>query len=358
MKLLSSKKAIISILGVSSVVLASTMRDMKSHTVLTEKLDDDKEMVPLERNVASAEAPSKVAQLYLPVNEVNIKKVNATWDIARIIGSDEKVMFDKFQSQEDSKKSIKVRLELVGNGIVRIDGDNAQIYRVSILTDFGTIALFKKVDNGYEIIEAKKISAKTLANNDLTTSDEERDLVLERALNQTHGNKILTGADVSGQLTLKNNTITNLAVNLHNENGQDQSIEIDMAEIKDGGAFKAEVEGEEVSGVLFNNGKDGYRLSFVTGPMSGAMLNFVSKEQMENIQEKEEAQSRDQLDQGSQTEQASEQATEQEVKPEVKATQQQAVEERKVEAQNVPEGTEPMTVEEVKQTAAAQGFAF
>lgn len=341
MKLLASKKAILSILGVSSVVLASTYRDMKSESELKSKLVEDKDYdVTLERSVASEEAPSKIAQIFLPVNEDNIKKINTVWEISRIVDNTEKVLFDKFQNQEDSKKFIKIKMELIGNGVVRLDKDNEQVYRVSILTDFGTIAIFKKMGNGYEIIEAKKV-VKT-DNNKIEIQEEETDLVLERALNQSKGNKILTGADVSGQMTLNKGNISNFSVTLHNQNGEDQSIEIDSADLMDGGAFKADVQGEEISGVLFNNGKEGYRVSFVTGPMAGAMLNFVTKSQYEEIQERDATTERDQLDQG---------------KEEVVEAQTQVVEERQVAAENLPE-EQKLSVEQIKETAEQNGFAF
>lgn len=346
MEFLTSKKAVLSILGVSSIVLASTVRDMKSNAV-TQNNSLDKEEIINERSVASEEAPSKVAQLYLPVNSENIKKINTNWEISRIIGSDEKAIFDKFQNQEDSKKTIRVKMELIGNGVVRIDGDNQQIYRASILTDFGTIALFKKMGNGYEIIEAKKV-VKKIANN-LETTNTEIDLVLERALNQAKSSKVLVGSDVSGQFTLNGTNISNFQVKLHNGNGEDQTIEIDSADIMDGGAFKSEISGEEVSGVLFNNGKDGYRVSFVTGPMAGAMLNFVTKAQMENIQDKEDSSSREAVEQG---------ASMEETAPvQVAQVQNQVVEERKVSAENLPEG-QALSVDEIKQTAQENGFAF
>lgn len=341
MKLLASKKAILSILGVSSVVLASTYRDMKSQSDLQAKLVDEKDNdVSLERSVASEEAPSKVAQIFLPMNEENIKKINTSWEISRIVDSSEKVVFDKFQNQEDSKKSIKVKMELIGNGIVRLDKDNEQVYRISILTDFGTIAIFKKMGNGFEIIEAKKVVK--VVENKVDIQEEEMDLVLERALNQSKGNKILTGADVSGQMTLNKGNISNFSVTLHNQNGEDQSVEIDSADIMDGGAFKADVAGEEVSGVLFNNGKEGYRVSFVTGPMAGAMLNFVTKSQFDEIQERDAASERDQLDQG---------------KEEVVEAQSQVIEERQVAAENLP-AEQKLSVEEIKETAEQNGFAF
>ncbi len=339
MKLITSKKAIVGFLGLSSLVLAQTFKDIKSNSVSHIENDDKEAVVKLERNVAS---DSKVAQMYLPVNEENIKKINTVWEITRIVDEESKVAFDKFQNIEDSKKSIKIKMELIGNGMVRVDGDNEQVYRVSILTDFGTIALFKKMDKGFEILEAKKFSKNIEKNN--VSVENEVDLVLERALNQSKSNKVLVGDSVSGQMTLSQNNISGFSVELRNENGETQNVEIDFADLLDGGSFKAEFNGEEISGVLFNNGKDGYRVSFVTGPLAGAMLNFVTKESFDSILEKDLESSRDQMDQGSEIEQK------------VEESQAPIIEQRKLAAENT--NPEVLTAEEVKESAQLNGFSF
>jgi hypothetical protein len=339
MKVLTSKKAIITLLSLGSIVLAGTIKDIHSRAAKSKQINTTENEIPVERNVAS-EAVSKVAQMYLPTNIENLKKINTTWEITRIVGSDEVVAFDKLANPEDAKKSIKVPLELIGNGIVRVNKDNEQIYRISLLSDFGTIALFKKLGNGYEILEAKRIEI--AASNTSLMVSEEVELVLERALNQAKSNKVLEGHDVSGSVSLSSKMISALSVELRNPNGETQNIEIDTADLMDGGTFKAEVAGEEVSGVVFNNGKDGYRISFVTGPIAGAMLNFVTKAQMEKAQE---------LVQDNQAEIQDEA---------VQAATEVVLEERKEVASNV-ENYEPVRVlsaEEIKETAEVNGFAF
>lgn len=347
MKALTSKKAIIALLSVSSIVIAGTIRDMKTHSkkLSTEQVVADSLLA--DRSVASLEV-SKVAQINLPMNVENIKKINSSWEIARIVDADKTVAFDKFQNPEDAKKSIKIKMELIGNGIVRINNDNQQVYHVSILSDFGTIAIFKKIGNGFEILEAKKLQPVTEAK--ALIVGEEVDLVLERALNQTKSSKVLVGDSVSGRVTITNKILNSLSVELKNENGETQSIEIDTADLMDGGTFKAEVNGQEVSGVIFNNGKDGYRMSFVTGPLAGAMLNFVTKEQFDKIQEQEEEANRNAVQKD-----FSEDTTQ-----EVQATQVPALEERKEVASNIEnqEPVEILSAEQVKETAQENGFAF
>lgn len=342
MKALTSKKAIIAILSVSSIVLAGTIKDLRSHAVKKVEVESTEEVLSVERNVAS-EAVSKVAQIYLPKNAVNEQKINTVWEITRIVGADEKVSFDKLANPADAKRSIKINFELVGTSLVKVNDDSKLIYNVSLLSDFGTIALFKKIGNGFEILEAKRIG-KAPANNNLVVT-EEIELVLERALNQAKSTKVLTGNDVYGQVTLAAKSITGLEVELRNENGETQNIQIDQADLLDGGSFKADVNGEEVTGVVFNNGKDGYRISFVTGPIAGAMLNFTTREQAEKIQETE----RDQAD-------AQEVAPQQE---EVQVATEKVIEERKEVAADL-DNMEPvvLSAEEVKATAEQNGFAF
>ena len=345
MKALTSKKAIICFLSVSSIVLAGTIKDFHSRAVKLKNSDSiEKEIIPVERSVAS-EAVSKVAQMYLPATAENMRKINTNWEITRIVGSDEKIAFDKIANPEDAKKTVKVSMELVGNGIVRVNKDNEQIYRVSILSDFGTIALFKKLNGGYEILEAKNISI--IKGNASLIVNEEVELVLERALNQAKSNKVLVGHDVSGQVSLTSNRINALAVELRNPNGETQNIEIDTADLMDGGTFKAEVNGEEVSGVVFNNGKDGYRISFVTGPIAGSMLNFVTKEQMEKVQEIEQDTQAENQDSAPAVEEA-------------QSVSEKVIEERKEVASDV-DNYQPVRVlsaDEIKATAEEKGFSF
>lgn len=338
MKVLTSKKAIICFLSVSSIVLAATIKDFHSRSAKSSIIEETVEIVPVERSVAS-EAVSRVAQMWLPVNELNSNKINSTWEITRIVGSDEVVAFDKLANPEHAKKIVKVKMELIGNGIVKVNNDEEQVYRVSLLSDFGTIALYKKMGNGYEILEAKKIQSVN-TNSSLVVSSEV-ELVLERALNQAKSNKVLEGNDISGQVTLSDKAITGLSVELRNPNGETQTIQIDSAELMDGGSFKADIDGEEVSGVVFNNGKDGFRMSFVTGPIAGSMLNFVTKEQMEKLQNNQDVESNVN-------------------NSEVEAATEMVIEERK-ETANDTENYEPvrlLNAEEIKETAAQNGFSF
>lgn len=280
MKSLISKKIIICILSISAYKIFTTPPEykykMSSALQTNEKIIDSGDA---KRNLASEEN-KKIAKFYFPINETNNSFINSEWEITRIVGSDEKVKFDKLNNPEDEKKEMKVNFKLIGNGVVQINNDSQQTYEISLVSNFDTIALFKKIGNGYEILEAKRLQSSTLAINE----NEETELILERALNQNKSNKVLEGDAVSGHATIANKKIKSLNVELNNTNGELQSIDLSLVDIEDGGAFKTQSSGEEVSGVIFNNGKDGYRISFVTGPLAGAMLNFVTSEQKSNIE--------------------------------------------------------------------------
>lgn len=344
MKVLTSKKAIICFLSLGSIVLAGTIKDINSRTVTNVETVQVEDMA-IERNVAS-EALQNVALMYIPANADNAAKINKNWEIVRIIGSDSVVKFDKISNPEDAKKSVKVKMKLVGTSLVQIDGDNDQVYRVSMLTEFGTIALFKKMGNGFEILEAKVVAEKK--EEETLAVSEEVELVLERALNQAKSPKILTGSDATGEMVLTKNSISGLTVNLTNANGEEQSVDIASADLMDGGSFKADVDGEEVSGVVFNNGKDGYRLSFVTGPLAGAMLNFVTRAQLNDIEDKALEQGQDAYFQ-------------EEEQRAVAESQKEAIEERQIASEQQPESYEAVRVlsaDEIKDTAETQGYSF
>jgi len=339
MKVLTSKKAMIALFSVSTMVLAGTIKDINSRSI--SKKHHILEMSPAERNLASdGDSPQQIAIMKVMMSEAN--KINGEWEITRIVGSDEVVKFDKLNNIEDKNKSSKIVMRLINISKVELNNDPELVYDISLLSSFGTIAIFKKIGNGFEILEAKKVKVKE----ENVIVEGESHLVLERALNQAKSSKVLTGPDVSGEMILTKTSIEGLSVSITNTNGEVQNIEIASAQLLDGGSFKADVGDEEVSGVVFNNGKDGYRLSFVTGPLAGAMLNFVTQDELQRI----EAKDNENNDENYFV--SEEQA--------VKA-QTEALEERREVASRPPEEMEPVRVlsaDEIKETAETQGYSF
>jgi hypothetical protein len=344
MKVLTSKKAIIVALSLGSVVLAGTIKDINSRTV-SRSHAEQVEMAPIERNLASeAQTTSqRIAVMKVEMNEAF--KIDGEWEVTRIIGADETVTYDKINIPEDAHKKIIVPMKLVRTSEVMVNNDRGLVYKISLLSDFETIAIYKTINGGQEILEAKRVKK---VKEEVATS-EETELVLERALNQSKSTKILTGSEVSGEMTLTKGSIEGLTVSLTNTNGEVQNIEIASAQLMDGGSFKADVGDEEVAGVVFNNGKDGYRLSFVTGPLAGAMLNFVTKEALSEMENKTNDANDDYIAKD---------------EPSVESLQQQEgvqdalAERREVASDENYEPVKILSADEIKETAETQGFAF
>jgi hypothetical protein len=358
MKTLISKKSIVGLLGLCSFVLASTIRDMKTRELYHPRPENDgDETVFIERNVASDEKVLLPAIFNLPLTEENAKKINGKWSIIRLVKSDRVVAFDKRQDPIQAKQNIIMNLELIDNGIVKLDNSIDKTYKISMLPDAETIVIFKAINNGYEVIEASRIkdlSKVQVSNLSFSQIEEVQDLILERAAVEGQ-NGVLVNEKVSGELTLKQNMITNLSVTLHTDKGE-QSIKIDSAIVKDAGSFVANVDGEENAGLLINNGKDGYRLSFTTGPLKGAMLSFVTPEQLKAIEEKDGDALRAQAD-------SIANGALQEVNPEAVAaseeTHENAVQERQIASEETTENPErALSKEEIQETAAQNGFNF
>lgn len=274
MNLLSSQKAIFTILSLSTIVFAGTMKDIssrsvaKTHTVVAN--------APIERYVAS-DVASEAVMMTLDMSQSH--KINGKWEIVKIISATKEVTFDKANNVDDSHKKIIVPFKLVNATDVMVNNDKSLVYNISMLSNFGTIAIFKKIGNGYEIIEAKMIKEAKKVSAPVVEGSKE--LILERALNSAKSNRVLVGHDAIGEMTLNKNSIEGLRVTLSNTNGEVQNIDIAQIDLKDGGSFSTEVDGEVVTGVVFANGQVGYRLNFISGPMAGAMLNFMTATEKE-----------------------------------------------------------------------------
>lgn len=345
MKVLTSKKAIIVALSLGSVVLAGTIKDINSRTV-NRAHQELVEMAPIERNLASEAqtASQRIAVMKVEMNEAF--KIDGEWEVVRIVGSDEVVTYDKVNNPEDAHKKIIVPMKLIRTSEVMVNNDQGLVYKISLLSDFGTIAIYKTINGGQEILEAKRVPK---VKEEVAVS-EEVELVLERALNQSKSAKILTGSEATGEMTLTKGSIEGLTVSLTNTNGEVQNIDIASAQLMDGGSFKADVGDEEVAGVVFNNGKDGYRLSFVTGPLAGAMLNFVTKEALSEMENKTNEANEDYITRDEPSVEAMEQ----------QAGVQDAIAERRDVAsdENNYEPVRILSADEIKETAETQGFAF
>lgn len=259
-----------------------------------------------QRFVASQDQDSPRV-LYLPVNEQNSALIDGRWEITRINDQSGVDLYNKYENRRDQETMVALDFRLIGTGKVILDEDPDQVYRVSLLSEYNTILLFKEMNQGYEIVEAKKIIElpSTSLDPSLTAglpSGDEADVVLpeglrmdrdvylnlERALHPSQSEHMLVGHAVSGSVSLVDGTIQNLSVSLTYENGKRTEMAIDYAMISDGGQFEAYLdaaEQESVHGIITNNGEGVFRIRFATGPLQGAMLNFVTDMKLDEMAE-------------------------------------------------------------------------
>jgi hypothetical protein len=329
----STKLMMTTILLGSVVVVAGTLGDyhfnsrefmLDNEIKVSRRLDDQ----PSKRIVASAERELPAAQ-YLPFNDSNKAQVDGKWEIIKIHNTSKEVLFNSLRSEDKDVKLI-VELQMIGTSLVRIDGDTGLEFDISLLHESGqTIALFRSIDGTYEIIEAKRhktskaISSSNLSNDqkiiDESGFEDNRsklapqqvisqkqgiqitkdfDLVLERALDPNSSKEVQRGESIlSGSVSLLGGNIENLSVTLFGGTDKEKSLEIGFAQVNDGGQFNFDENGEVVSGILTNNGRDGFRIRIATGNFAGAMLNFVTAEEFDKIRELEEKAAFDKLNQ-------------------------------------------------------------
>lgn len=249
-----------------------------------------------QRDLASVDKPALPAVQYVALNQANRELINSEWEIMRIVSEEGQEVFNAYLNESD--RSIKVDFELLRTSVVQIDKEEEQTYYISLLTDGNTIALFKEFNGGYEVLEARKVAsvkpsgaedsfggsnefaagAGSVQNIPATDPSLNAELVLEKALNPIKTAEVLTGEAISGSATLRGGSIERLSVSLHRGTPNEVSFEMDFAEINDGGQFETLVGEEMVTGILTNSGNEGFRLRFATGPLQGAMLNFVTEE--------------------------------------------------------------------------------
>jgi len=277
-----------------AVASLGTIHDIKFHStafmdslpqlpVTKRRLDDS-------NRILASDQKSGPSILYFPLNKSNYERIKGKWKIYNFID----------HKDHDNPIDVQASLELIGNGQVKLDEDSEQLFWISFLSEENTIAIFKRYKDGFEILEAKKIITDGIvANSDKvkaklgdktksTTSNgivmSEVDLVLEKALLPNVTNAVLEGSAISGSASIKEGALQNLHVSIQ-VNGQSFNCDVDFAEINDGGQFSSESNNEAITGILTNNGQHGFRIRFATGPMNGAILNFISQTEFDKQQE-------------------------------------------------------------------------
>tara|TARA_R110000868_G_scaffold100129_5_gene275466 strand:- start:1850 stop:2995 length:1146 start_codon:yes stop_codon:yes gene_type:complete len=274
-----------------------------SAKIVSRRLDDS-----FARVVASEQKADKIAVKYLEFNDANKAKINGAWEVMRgfeDINDKVSEFYNKFDHKTEAV--VKIELDLAVGGVYVRGEEFENFFYISDITDAGTISLVRKLgDQHFEVLEAKKLiearAQKPVVAKAQEVSERESvreykkgvelqkdlEMVMERALLPELSKDVIVGDMVNGSLSLANGNIEALSAVIRNEKGEERSIDLSYAEIKDGGQFQVDYMGEIVHGIITNNGTDAYRVRFATGPLQGAMLNYMTYEQLDVMHEREE----------------------------------------------------------------------
>jgi hypothetical protein len=300
MSALNKKNLLVaSILTISGVILASSYSDltMQSTEFMAEstiessiqRLDEVQE-----RYVASEKQIELPKIVSCPVNRDDFIRMKQ--DI------DGKWMLNKYKylanNQMDERPFYrKVKLTLLDNCEVMVNDDDEQIFNISFLSEAYTMAVFKLFNEGYEVLELKKVqlvSNNIMANQESASVDsseteevvEQEQLNIELALesaNTSDGH--LKSNLVRGTLEIADGYL-NIDAVINFDTNKEKEIRISDAELN-GNAFVVNDDENPLVGIITANGnKTSYTIRFSTGEYKGITLNFTTED---SIEEKLEA---------------------------------------------------------------------
>lgn len=282
-----TKLMVLVLFCVSLVAVAETYYDQKFYTAdflnNVEEVKLDLPKVADKRIVASQEVKKLPLIQEVPLNVKSL--IDGKWEITRVIDEEGNTAFNS----KNVIKKVVVELELVDVSVVRINRDLDQTFLVSLFTREGTIALFKEFGEGYEIVEARRIKEEVKEEVAEEVKEEkkagqydiEEDLFLVSALDPQKNRNVLRGEALEGYAYLKNGELIVENVKLHvGSNNQTETFSTE-ARIQSHGTFN---DGRGTQGIVTNVTKDEIKVRFSTGPLSGAMLNFVTYEKKGKIE--------------------------------------------------------------------------
>ena len=292
-----TKTITIGLTVVSFIAVAETYYDKKFYTAnFMDKVEEVR--IDIEPSMEKRVVASKEKDLPL-IHRVEMKNralVDGNWMITRVsqfFDDSEKVVFDKFNKLEDRDAEVVVDFKMLETSTVRINEDVQQTYRISLLTENGTIALFKEFGEGYEVVEARRVKEEVKAQSNDTEEriqaekknkfDIRDDLFLVSAVDPKRDKNLLKGEKVEGYAYLKNGELILEGVQLHiGTQNQTESLSTEMR-VKNHGTFNDQ---NGSQGIITLTSKEEIKVRFSTGPLAGALLNFASYEKKEEIERK------------------------------------------------------------------------
>jgi len=283
---------------VSFVAVAETYYDKKFYTAsFMDKVEEVR--IDIEPSMEKRVVASKERDLPL-IHTLEMKNrnvVNGEWMITRVsqfFEDKEEVVFDKFNKVQDKDAEVLVGFELIEKSTIRINNDYDQTYKISLLTENGTIALFKEFGEGYEVVEARRYVAtkkketvveSSVENEKKNKFDIRDDLYLVSAVDPKRDKNLLKGRKVEGYAYLKNGELILEGVQLHiGSQNQTESISTEMR-VKAHGTFNDQ---NGSQGIVTLTSKQEIKVRFSTGPLAGALLNFATYDKKQEIEQKYE----------------------------------------------------------------------
>ena len=283
---------------VSFVAVAETYYDKKFYTAsFMDKVEEVR--IDIEPSMEKRVVASKERDLPL-IHTLEMKNknvVNGEWMITRVsqfFEDKEEVVFDKYNKAQDKDAEVLVGFNLIEKSTIRINNDYDQTYKISLLTENGTIALFKEFGEGYEVVEARKYVAtkkketiveSSVENEKKNKFDIRDDLYLVSAVDPKRDKNLLKGRKVEGYAYLKSGELILEGVQLHiGSQNQTESISTEMR-VKAHGTFNDQ---NGSQGIVTLTSKQEIKVRFSTGPLAGALLNFATYDKKQEIEQKYE----------------------------------------------------------------------
>ena len=288
-----AKTFILGIGLVSLVAVAETYYDQKFYTAdFMDEVQEVRFNIPEEKEnriVASFEKKLPLIQ-EVPLSMANL--VDGKWQITKVIDDLGETTYDSTKMRRNG--AVIVDAKLISLSTVRINDDIEQTYKVSLLTQSGTLALFKEFGDGYEIVQAIRVN-ETSVEQQQTPKEEEKvvekkerydiqeDLFLVSALDPKKNRNVLRSNDLEGYAYLRNGELILENIRLHVGTKNQTEVLSTEARVKEHGTFNDE---RGTQGIVTNISNDEIKVRFSTGPLAGSMLNFVTYDKKSQIEEK------------------------------------------------------------------------
>lgn len=293
MKALNKKNLLaLSLLTVSGVILASSYSDfmMQSNAFMSEvQVEEVKRLDDVaERYVASESSITLPNVINCPVNRElfnNMKKdIEGKWTLNKY-----KYLAHNQMDEENIYRTVK--LNLLETCEVMVNEDPEQVFSISLLTEAKTMAVFKLFNEGYEVLELKKLKEEVVQKVE-EVQQEEKEVAQEKKEENFEASLVLESANTPDGY-LKSNLVRgtfevfegylNIDAIVNFDTNKERAIVVADAEVKGGTFVFGDEENPTVGIITANGNKSSYTVRFSTGMYKGIVLNFTTEEKLDKM---------------------------------------------------------------------------